>query len=177
MRGWPAATDLGSDRTISCYSQTSTLKQSPVVLSSGRCRAADMMLSCFVCFFSERTTCWNFNWLGRQLFWKHLFQTLSSKLWKILFFFSSEKCQFSREFRQNFAQVIDYSGRGYWSTPLVGDISYYFMLQLLKSSHCLACVTLTVMTSEADANPLTPVGQFSLSESHSGTYYCMSQFH
>lgn len=53
MRGWPAATDLGSARTIFCYSQTSTLKQSPMVLSSGRCRAADMMLSCFVCFSSR----------------------------------------------------------------------------------------------------------------------------
>ena len=175
MCGWPAATDLVSARTVSCYSQTSTLKKSPVFLSPGRCRATDVTLSCFS---SERTTCWNFNWLGRQLFWKHLFQTLSSKLWKILFFFfSPEKCQFFREFRQNFHQVVDYSVHGYWSTPLVGDISYYFMLQLLKNSHCLACVTLTVMTSEADANPLTPVGQFSLSESHSDTYYCMSQFH
>lgn len=49
--------------------------------------------------------------------------------------------------------------------------------QLLKSSHCLPCVALTAMTSEADVNPLTPVAQSSLSESHSGTYYCMSQFH
>ena len=84
MCGWPAATDLVSARTVSCYSQTSTLNQSPVFLSPGRCRATDVTLSCFS---SERTTCWNFNWLGRQLFWKHLFQTLSSKLWKILFFF------------------------------------------------------------------------------------------
>lgn len=96
---------------------------------------------------------------------------------KSFFFFFPEKCQLPREFRQKFAQIIDNSVHGYRGTPLIGDISYYFMLQLRKSSHCLASVTSTAMTSEADADPLTPVGQFSLSESHSSTYHCVSQFH
>lgn len=112
-RGWPAATDLGSARTISCYSQTSTLKQSPVVLSSGRCRAADMMLSCFVCFSSREQLAEILIGLGDNFSESFFFKLYLQNSEKSFFFFPSEKCQFSREFRQNFAQVIDYSGRGY----------------------------------------------------------------
>lgn len=124
--------------------------------------------------FSERTTRWNFNWLGRQPFWKHL-QTLSSKL-QNPFFSPWEVPIFQRIWRELCPDNWYLCSWVLKHTPLHGDISYDFVLQLLKSSHCLACVTSTAMTSEADAHPLTPVGQFALSESHSGKYDCMSSF-
>lgn len=66
-------------------------------------------------------------------------------------------------------QVIDYSVRGTEAHLSLGTFKCLDAAITEKFS-LSACVTLTAMTSEADANPLTPVGQSSLSESHSGTY-------
>lgn len=91
-------------------------------------------------------------------------------------FFFPEKCQFSRGFRQKLAQIIDNCSQvlkhtSHWGHFLVLYVSITGKFAL--SSPC----DFNMMTSEAEANPLMPEGQFSPSESRSGTYYCMSKFH
>lgn len=131
----------------------------------------------FCLLLSSEGTTRSFNWLRHNFSESIVFNFMFKILQNSFFFFSFlEKCWLSREFREKFAQIIENSVHGYRSILLVGDILYYFVLQLLKISCCLVCVTSTAMTSEAGTNPLTPVGQFSLSEYHSGQYGCGRSF-
>lgn len=171
----------GNQTACVAPSQTFALSQFLVFPFSGRYRATDMTLYGFVCFSSLRELAEILIGLSgsfSEIFFK-LYLSKSAKSPPPFFPpFIPENHQFSREFRQKFAQIIDKSVCRYWSTYLsLGDISYYSMLQILKSPHRLACVASTVMVSEADANPLIPVAQFSLSESQFGTYYCRREFH
>lgn len=155
-RGRPAATALGSARTVSCCSRPPLLS-SLQCFSSGRGRAADMTLSCFTCFSSERTPCWKFSGLSDNFSESIFFKTLSSKLWKILFFPPLKSANFQRIQTELCPGNWLLCSLGTEAHLSLGTFRNTWRLQLLKSSYCLPCVTLTAMTSEADANPLTPV--------------------